>query len=79
MMEKDIKVVCRKKDAEKVAKAAEEAKQEYNEQAGVEASVEIIKELSDESCVLPLGLLLIETVVVKNLLTLLKKETAELR
>lgn len=51
MMEKDVKVECRKKDKEAVEKAVEEAKKEFEGEAKFSIKTEVHAELSDDLCV----------------------------
>jgi hypothetical protein len=53
-MEKDIKVVCRKQDADKVKKASEDAKKDFEEQTGFQdVKLEVVQDLPEGSCVVP--------------------------
>jgi hypothetical protein len=51
-MEKDVKVICRKQDEDKVKKAAEEAAKEFAEEAGFkDVKTEVVTDLPDASYV----------------------------
>jgi hypothetical protein len=49
-MEKDIKVTCRSKDVSLVEKAKDEAKKEFDEQAGYEVKISVAGDLPEQRC-----------------------------
>jgi len=49
LMEKDVKIVCRSKDASLVNKAKDEAASEFKEAAGFEVKLSVLEELPKES------------------------------
>lgn len=51
IMEKDIKITCRKQDVEAAKKAAEQASGEFEEKSGFKATVEVVDGLSEEGLV----------------------------
>lgn len=51
LMEKDVKIVCRSKDASLVNKAKDEAASEFKEAAGFEVKLSVLEELPKESYV----------------------------
>lgn len=48
-MEKDVKVICRSKDASLVNKAKDDAAKEFAEQAGFDVKLSVVEELPQES------------------------------
>ena len=49
LMEKDVKILCRAKDAALVDQAKDEAKKEFEEQAGFEIKLTVAEELPEGS------------------------------